>query len=157
MLFSVSFLIYSRIVYIWPMYHSFDERIYSTIIFSLSNRFALCSKFDVFHQCPMKGPIRKRFPVCLSVFLSISRFLHHGRLLQYFKTVRVLFSRKIHLSQNLGKNCPKWPQNRVFWIFWKILTLVFVGIKLELLLLLIFIHQSRIWFSSYGSKCCWPI
>ena len=54
------------------MYHSFDERIYSTIIFSLSKRVALCSKFDIFHQCPMKGPIKKRFPVCLSVCLSIS-------------------------------------------------------------------------------------
>ena len=48
-----------------------------------------------------------------------------------------LFPRKIHFSPNLGIKDSKWPQNRVFWIFWKILLLVFLwnNLKWKLILL----------------------
>ena len=48
-----------------------------------------------------------------------------------------LFPRKIHFSPNLGIKDSKWPQNRVFWIFWKILSLVFLwnNLKWKLILL----------------------
>ena len=49
--------------------------------------------------------------------------------------------------------CPKWPQNRLFWSCWKILSLVFSenNVKLNLILLLIFCHQSYNWQNS----CFW--
>ena len=61
--------------------------------------------------------------------------------------------RKIHFCQNSGKKCPKWPQDRFFWIFWKILSLVFLGnnLKQKLILLLIFEHQFHLWQNS-GSR-----
>ena len=90
--------------------------------------------------CPMESPTKSRFSVCLFVcpaavqhfyqesVLEISDFLDRGRWLEYLKSVRALFSRKIHFSQKLGKNCPKWHRNSVFWIFGKFLSLVFLGI-----------------------------
>ena len=140
MLFWVSFLIYSTILYIWPMYHSFVERILFTIIFFLSQRVAPCSKFD-FWIAALWRVLQNHgsLSVCLSVqqqfsifirnrLLEISDFLDRGRWLEYLKSVRALFSRKIHFSQKLGKNCPKWHRNSVFWIFGKFLSLVFLGI-----------------------------
>ena len=49
------------------MYHSFDERIKFTIIFSLSKKVAPCSKFDFLDPCPMEDPIKSWFSVCLFV------------------------------------------------------------------------------------------
>ena len=79
--------------------------------------------------------------------------MHSGRQLVYFKTDRALFFRKIHFSPNLDKKGPKWPQKRFLWIFWKILSLIFLGnnLKWKLLLLLIFQHQSHIWQNSGSS------
>ena len=53
---------------------------------------------------------------------------------------------------DLGKKGPIWPLDRVFWIFWKILSLVFLGnnLKRKLILLLIFHDQSHIW-QNFGS------
>ena len=67
------------------------------------------------------------------------------------------FSRKIYFRPNLGKKDPKWPQNKVFWVFWKILSLVFLGnnLKWKLILLLIIHHQSNIWQN--GPNSCQPI
>ena len=78
--------------------------------------------------------------------------------MEYLQTDRALFSRKIHFCPNLGKKGPKWPQNRFFWIFKKILSLVFLGnnLKRKLILLLMFHHQSHIWRNS-SSWCCQPI
>ena len=47
-LFSGFFFIYLGIVYIWPMYYSFDESICFTIIFSLTKKVALPSKYHFF-------------------------------------------------------------------------------------------------------------
>ena len=71
------------------------------------------------------------------------------------------------LQQNLffpklGQKDPNWPQNRVFWIFWRILSFVFLGNNLKWkLILLIFHDQSYIWQNS-GSEvmdqnACQPI
>ena len=68
----------------------------------------------------------------------------------YLKTDRALFSRKIHISPKLGKKGSKWPPNKVFWILWKIQNIV-IDISPPISFL------KRFWFSSYGSKCCWPI
>ena len=76
------------------------------------------------------------------------------------------FSRKIHFCQNLEKQGPKWPQNRVFLdFFWKILSLVFPGNNLISDRNLIFLYWYFTWnpisgkfqFSTYGSKYCWTI
>ena len=48
------------------MYHSFDERIQFTIIFSFSKRAALYSKFNFVNPCLTEGPIKS----LLSVYLS---------------------------------------------------------------------------------------
>ena len=108
--------------------------------FSLSQRVAPCSKFD-FWIAALWRVLQNHgsLSVCLSAqqqfsifirnrLLEISDFLDRGRWLEYLKSVRALFSRKIHFSQKLGKNCPKWHRNSVFWIFGKFLSLVFLGI-----------------------------
>ena len=102
--------------------------------------------------------------ICLSVLqfriflrnssLVFSDFLNNDRWLEYLKTDRALFSRKIHFCSNLGKKGPKWPQNRV-------LSLVFPGntIKWKLILLLRSHHQhlAKFWFSSCVPKWCQPV
>ena len=45
-LFSVFFQTYFGIVYIWPTYNSFDQRIWFTIIFFLSRRATFRSKYE---------------------------------------------------------------------------------------------------------------
>ena len=83
--------------------------------------------------------------------------------MEYLQTVRVLFSRKNLVMPKLwAKRAQNWQQKRIFWIFWKILSLVIPGnnLKWKLILLLTFHHQSHIcqfWLSCYGPKCCWPI
>ena len=72
--------------------------------------------------------------------------------MKYLKTCRALFSKKIHFCPKLGKKGPKWPQNRVLWIFWKNFSLVFLGNNLKWkLILFLFHHQSHIWQNS-GSR-----
>ena len=48
---SISFAIYFRIVYIWPVNHSFDKRIWFTISFYFSKRISLCSRYWFFLFC----------------------------------------------------------------------------------------------------------
>ena len=89
------------------------------------------------------------FPRIADYRLVFSDFWHNGRKLEYLKTDRALFSRKIQYCPILHKKGPKWLQNRVFWSFWKILSLVFLGNNLKWkLLLLIFHYQSHIWQNS---------
>ena len=81
--------------------------------------------------------------------------------MEYLKTDRAFFFRKIHFCPNLGKKGPKWPQNRAFWTFWKILWLVFLESNPDwkLILSLIFYHQSHI-YQVLGLellKCSQPI
>ena len=76
-----------------------------------------------------------RLSVCLSISSAFSLGMGH-----YFFLLFLIFDR-----------C--WingPKTRVFWIFWKILLLVFLenNLKWKLLLLLIFYHQSHIWKNS---------
>ena len=120
---------------------------------------------------PKKGPIKSLLSVCLSLrpsvqsfsqiwLIILSDFWHNGRKLEYLKTDKVLFSKKIHFWRNLSKQDPKWSQNFFFIIFWKILSLVFHrnNLKWKLLLLLTFHHHfTRFWFWSYGPKCYQPI
>ena len=64
-------------------------------------------------------------PNCLPVRLSVRRWLNvifwffwlNGRYLEYVKTDRALFFRKILFCTNFCKKGPKWPQNRGFFIF----------------------------------------
>ena len=109
---------------------------------------------------PAEGPVKSPLSVCLSVCPSVRQFgiflrdgslvftdsWHDGKYLEYLKTDRALFSRKIYVYPNLGKKCPK--QGSL--VFWKILSLVFLGnnLKWKLILLLIFQHQSHIWQNS---------
>ena len=55
-----------------------------------------------------------------------------------------------YFCPNLSKKGTKWSQNSVLRIFWKILSLVFIGnnLKWKLILLLIFHCQSHIWQNS---------
>ena len=95
----------------------------------------------------------RQFGIFLRNRMIIFRvFLHHRRWLEYLKTDRELFFRKIHFSSNLGKKDPKSPQNRSFWIFWKILSLVVPGnnLKWKLVLILISHHQPHIWKNSWS-------
>ena len=113
--------------------------------------------------CPTENTIR--LPVCLSVHhlgiflrnysLVFSDTWHNCSQLEYLKTDKALFPKKIHFCPNLGKKEPKWPQNKVFCIFWKTLTLLFFGndLKWKLILLLIFCGQSHIWQISEYSSC----
>ena len=84
--------------------------------------------------------------------------------MEYLKADRVFFQENSFLPK-FGQKRPKWshgPQNRVFWIFWKMLSFVFLGsnLKGKLIFLLIFQHKPHIWqnsVSSYGPKCCQSI
>ena len=86
-------------------------------------------------------------PVCLSIHL-FSLFCRNGSL---------VFSDFLHDGENFFPEksifvqiWAKRTQNRVFWIFWKILSLLFPGnnVKWKLTLLLIVHHQSCIWQNS---------
>ena len=127
MLFSVFFLIYFRIVYIWP----------STIVlmkklvyyyFPHSKRVALCSKFDILDSCPTEAPIKLLLSVCLPVHEQFGIFIRNGLLVfsEFLHHVRALFSRKIHFSPNVAKISQTSPKIAIFRFFWKILSLVFL-------------------------------
>ena len=102
---------------------------------------------------PTEGPT-KSLSVCLSVFLSFQHFSQDWFISSFHIFFSMVYSwkngkkspffQKIHFCPNLGRKGPKWPQNRVFQIFWKILSLVFPGnnLKLKLILLLIFTTNS---------------
>ena len=100
-------------------------------------------------------PILKRVLAnhhCLSDCLSICRidfflrngslvfphFLRDNRLLECLKTGHALFSKKIDFYPNLNKKGQKWLQI-VFFIFWRILSLVFPGNNLKCKLKMLFI------------------
>ena len=106
--------------------------------------------------------------VCLSVCLCIhqfsiflrndtlffSDFWRDGReIIRIFKNWLSLFSRKTNFCQIWTKRDQNGPKICFFFIFWKILPLVFLGSNLEwkIILLLIFHHQSHIWQNS-GSR-----
>ena len=77
----------------------------------------------------------------------------------------LFFSRKIHFCPILGKKRPKlppWTQSRVFWIFWKKFSLIFLGNNLKLKkycywYLNINSISDKTLVSSYGPKCYQPI
>ena len=115
---------------------------------------------------PTECPIRLLLSVCPSVssaffsemaqkfFLICGTMVDNWQIVdRCLKTDRALFSCKIHFCSNLGKKDSIWPQNRVFWIFWKDFSLDFLGINLKwkLILFLMFHHQSYIWQNS-GSR-----
>ena len=79
---------------------------------------------------PKKGPIKPLLSVCLPLrpsvqsfsqiwLIILSDFWHNGRKLEYLKTDKVLFSKKIHFWRNLSKQDPKWSQNFFFYYFLK--------------------------------------
>ena len=115
---------------------------------------------------PTECPIKLLFSVCPSVssaffsemaqkfFLICGTMVDNWQIVdRCLKTDTALFSCKIHFCPNLGKKDSIWPQNRVFGIFWKNFSLVFLGINLKwkLILLLMFHYQSYIWQNS-GSR-----
>ena len=109
-------------------------------------------------------PVRPSFRHFLRNYpLVFSDAWHNCSQLEYLKTDKALFPKKIHFCPNLGKKEPKWPQNKIFCIFWKTLTLLFFGndLKWKLILLLIFCGQSHIWkiseYTSCGPKFCQQI
>ena len=76
--------------------------------------------------------------VCVSVHPSVRHFCQE-RLISFFWFFALwlvtwifkhwqgpLFSKIIHFCKVLCKKGPKWPQIRVLWIFWNILSLVFL-------------------------------
>ena len=125
-------------------------------------RVAFCSKFDFLDPCPMEGPIKSLFSICLSVHQQFSIKLRNWLLFFFWffapwyiigilKNWQSTFSRKIHFSPNLGKNCPKWHQNKVFGFFEKFCDrFPRNDLKWKLVLLLIFHHKSEchIWKNS---------
>ena len=114
--------------------------------------------------------------VCLSIHLSVQHFpqewhisffwfLARWQIIGIFKNWLIRFSRKIHFCPGLarkGQNGHMAPK-RVFWIFLKNLSLVFLGsnLKWKLISLLIFQHQPHIWQNSgplvIAPICCQPI
>ena len=156
MLFSVSFLIYFRIVYIWPMYHSFHERIYFTDYFSLSKRVTFCSKFDFLDPCRTEGPVVQRASVCPSTVwyfyqewvVSFFRFFAPWYVIGIFKNWQSPFFQENSFFPKFGQNLPQMIKKCFWGVFWKILSLVFLGNNLKVVLLLIFHHQSHIWQNS---------
>ena len=78
-----------------------------------------------------------------------------------FKNWQNPFSRKIYFCPNVGKKDSKWSQNRIFWILWKILSLVFLGNNLKWKLVIDISpsnsYMIKFWVLSYRPKCCWSI
>ena len=130
-------------------------------MFSLSKRVSLCTSelFEFLDLFTIKGLINHgSLSVCLSVhqqfgifvmngLLVFSDFLYRGRQLEYSKTLRTLYSRKILFPPNLGKNCSTWLQNMLFFYFRKTFAISFPGnnLKWKLLLLLTCHYQSNVW------------
>ena len=111
---------------------------------------------------PMEGPLKSLLPVCLSICPSVSLAfflkngpllfsdcLHNGRWLEYLKSDRALFSRKIYFCPKLVKKGPEWSQNNFFY-FLNIFVISFSwnNLKWMLILLLIFHHKSHFWQKS---------
>jgi len=69
------------------------------------------------------------------------------------KTGKNGFLIKIHICPKMGKMGPKWPKNKVFWLFWKNLSLVFAGFSLEWKFIWLFVSlvKSHMWENS-GSE-----
>ena len=64
----------------------------------------------------------------------------------------IRFSRKNFFARNIGKMDQKWIKNRVFWIYWKNLSLIFTEFILywKFTLFVVFLHKSHIW-ENFGS------
>ena len=109
------------------------------LLFHLSVCLSVCPSV-----CPSIQHFSQEWP------FSFFWFLPQWQLIEIFKNWLIHFPRKIHFCPNLGKKGPKWSQNRVFWIFWKIFSLVLLGnnLKWKLMLLFIFHLQSHIWQKS---------
>ena len=76
--------------------------------------------------------------------------MHNVRQYEYLKTDRGPFPEKFNFAQIWAKGA----QNRIFWIFWKILSLVFprnIDISPQIS------YLEKLWFSSFWPKSCQPI
>ena len=115
----------------------------------------LTGPLNISKLVPTKSPMSVFLSGCqFGIFLRngslvFSDFLRSSKWLEYLKTDRVLFSRKIHFCPNLGKRGSKWPYFGFFEKFgnsfsWNHLTW-------KPVLLLIFHHQSLIW-QNFGSR-----
>ena len=86
---------------------------------------------------PEEGPINHHFlSVRLPVHLSVGHFSQEWHVsFFWFCMINTLVLEYLKTDRGKEKG-PKRPQNRVFWIFWKILPLAFPGNNLKLKLIL---------------------
>ena len=94
---------------------------------------------------------RRFLGIGLSVF---SRFWHVAgnpyKIVHDSQTLK----KKFFVGLKIGKMAQKCARNRVFWIYWKILSLIFTQFVLQWKVILFaeFLHKSHIW-RSLGPKC----
>ena len=89
------------------MYHSFDE-----MIFSLSKRVALCSKFVFLDPFPMNGPIKSRF--CLFVSPSAVRHFSQEWIVSFFQ----IFCTMLDNWNSYKMSEPLFPGKFIFPLIW---------------------------------------
>ena len=104
---------------------------------SFFNRFCLSGSMIIWKCyiiliCRVYPPFRPsvRPSICLGNFLGIaalvfSKFWHDARNPYEVVHNRTRFSRKKIFAPKIGKMDQKWAKNRVVWIYWNILSLIF--------------------------------
>ena len=74
--------------------------------------------FNILDPCPTEGPIKSQLSICLSVCqfcMMVERWL------EYVKTGRALFLRKIHFCPKLDKKAQNGPEIVSFFVLCKVL------------------------------------
>ena len=93
---------------------------------------------------------------CLTVRVCVSlkpMFLGICSLVCCFFGKVILSQNKLNTNWNkIWEKWAKWSRNGVFWIFWKILSLVFSGNNLKWKMLLIIFHCKALIWQNYGPK-----
>ena len=140
----------------WSIVHYFPQIVRNHLIFSTE---FLSTCLFLFLPACLSACLSACLPVCLCVCLSVCLsvcpsvrstffsgkvhylisffwFFYNDTWLEYLKTDRALFSRKIFFCSNSTKNSPKWPQNTAFGVFLKILSLFFPDNNLKWKLIL---------------------
>ena len=100
--------------------------------------------------CATEGPIKSLLSVYLSVRPTVRHFSQEWFIV--FSNFCTMLNNWNILKMTEAFFLGKWPQNRFFWIFWKVLSLVFFwnNLKWKLIFLLICHHQFRQNSESWG-------